>query len=92
MYRSVFQSGFAFESSHRIMNQNCDKLSITYVNGMKYVRLTMARLAEEDGKRMADISKPETYDLSLYPFRALIRCRANCGKSWATPFSKWKKF
>ncbi len=60
-------SGFAFESSHRIMNQNCDKLSISYANGMKYVRLTMARLAEEDQVRMADISKPETYDLSLYP-------------------------
>ncbi len=60
-------TGFVFESSRRTMDQNSDKLSITYINGMKYVEVAAARLTEKDRARMADISKPETYDLSLYP-------------------------
>jgi hypothetical protein len=60
-------TGFVFESSRRTMDQSSDKLSITYINGMKYVEVTAARLTEKNRARTADITKPETYDLSLYP-------------------------
>lgn len=60
-------SNFRFESSRRTMNQDMDELSISYINGMKYLEMRISRFKEEDRGRVVNINQPETYDLSLYP-------------------------
>lgn len=59
--------GFNFESAWRIVNQQRDGLRLNYVKGMRYLTLTISRKTTDDEARIVDLSKPETYDLALYP-------------------------
>ncbi len=59
--------GLAFESAMRIVGQSQDELRVSYHSGMKYASLVISRLSAEDASRVVDPSKPETYDLRLYP-------------------------
>lgn len=60
-------SNLVFESSRRTQNQDRDRLSVMYADGMRYVQLIISRLTEEDEGRIVDVNCPETYDLSRYP-------------------------
>jgi len=60
-------SGFVLQTARRSISQNRDDLSVNYENGMRYIFLTIERKSEATGALTADLRRPETYDLSLYP-------------------------
>jgi hypothetical protein len=60
-------AGFSWQSALRFTNQQSDGLRLTYSKGMNELAWTVTRATAEDMTRIADIDRPETYDLSLYP-------------------------
>jgi len=60
---TVIPAGFKFSNAHR----QTSRLSLNYYAGMRYIEISIAEATAKDHARIVDISKTETYDLSLYP-------------------------
>ena len=59
-------TGFRFDSAARRLNQFQDELKIRWVRGMKSIEWTITNKTADHERRLVDITRPETYDLSLY--------------------------
>lgn len=58
-------SGFSFASAYWITSDNRDQVRLTYDSGMDYIELSIQHASGIED-RIVDITKQETYDLSLY--------------------------
>lgn len=59
--------GFAFESARRSLGQNHDYLRLCFTRGTYTISWQISRKTGWDDRRLVDVNRPVTYDLSLYP-------------------------